>query len=173
MLDNWINLWFNEIEVQTFTFTSLGLHSWHLTVSPLTLSEKYLQARALVTLGMIVLLLVIARGRSASNWRVNVKHSWSSIIFIMLVQKDSFHFYFLLHLIKVLFANKSFITIVLSLFTQGNEWEGWTWPMMMRTVVVVTMIMMKIGENYVIWPANEAETKIPKNPGKISEKSRD
>ena len=87
--------------------------------------------------------------------------------------KNSFHFYFLLHLIKVLFANKSFITIVLSLFTQGNEWEGWTWPMMMRTVVVVTMIMMKIGENYVIWPANEAETKIPKNPGKISEKSRD
>ena len=125
------------------------------------------------TLGMIVLLLVIARGRSASNWRVNVKHSWSSIIFIILVQKNSFYFYFLLHLIKVLFANKSFITIVLSLFTQGNEWEGWTWPMMMRTVVVVTMIMMKIGKNYVIWPANEAETKIPKNPGKISEKSRD
>ena len=39
--------------------------------------------------------------------------------------------------------------------------------------VVVTMIMIKIGENYVIWPAHEAETKIPKNPGEISEQSRD
>ena len=39
--------------------------------------------------------------------------------------------------------------------------------------VVVKMIMIKIGENYVIWPAHEAETKIPKNPGEISEQSRD
>ena len=39
--------------------------------------------------------------------------------------------------------------------------------------VVVTMIMIKIGENHVIWPAHKAETKIQKNPGEISEQSRD
>ena len=50
-------------------------------------------------------------------------------------------------------------------------------------VVAVTMIMIKIGENDVIWPAHEVETKIPEkfpnNPGienkgkSRPEKSRD
>ena len=80
--------WLYEIELETLTFTSLGLHSWQLTVSPSWLSVKYFQAKALETFGMIVLVLVmlgkanflfvwnnsreersyLAKGWSTDNW---------------------------------------------------------------------------------------------------------
>ena len=40
-------------------FTSRGLQSWQLTVSPLLLSEKNFQAKAFDSLGMIVLLVML------------------------------------------------------------------------------------------------------------------
>ena len=47
----------------TLTLTSLGLHKVQVTLAPLLLSVKNFHARALVTLGMMVLALVDMLGR--------------------------------------------------------------------------------------------------------------
>ena len=109
---------FTMTQLSTFSgsliFTSRGLQSWQLTVSPLLLSEKNFQAKAFDSLGMIVLLVMLrivkignilfetrvekkkpymAKGWSTDNWLKNVKHSFSSTTFTQLIPKYTFTFF--------------------------------------------------------------------------------